>query len=68
MLLSQILRERESCSLKGKVSSQIHIFNCRINVDFDAELLPDGSLRLTYNEPLILPRGSFVLGVVKDWR
>ena len=54
--------------MKGKVDTRIHISNCVIHAEFDAELLPDGSLKLEYHEPLILPKGSFTLATVKDWR
>lgn len=54
--------------MKGKVNIQVHIFNARINTEFDAEILDDGSLKLTYHDAIIIPAGHFSLATVKDWR
>lgn len=52
--------------MKGKVDTMIHIFNARINVEFDAEILSDGSLKLTYHDSIIIPAGSYKLSTVRD--
>lgn len=55
--------------MRGKIRTLVHIFNCHIDAEFDAELLPDGSLKLIYHEPLIIPKGTFELWTLeKDWR
>ena len=47
--------------MRGKVDIQVHVFNARINAEFDAEILPDGSLKLTYHDTIIIPKGLFKL-------
>lgn len=54
--------------MKGKLVTAVHIFNAEIHVEFDAEILPDGSLKLEYHGPIIIPKGNFQIVTGKDWR
>ncbi len=47
---------------------RVHIFNAHITAEFDAEILPDGSLKLTYHDAIIIPPGRFNIATVGDWK
>ena len=53
---------------KGKINTAVHIFNCTLDVEFDATVLEDGTLILEYYEPLIIPPEHFRIAVMEDMR
>ncbi len=53
---------------KDKVSTRVQISNVSVDVEFDVEVLEDGSLKLTFRDAIIIPPGHFLLGTIKDWR
>ena len=51
---------------KGKITTQVKIFDCSINAEFEATILDDGSMILEFKDALHIPAGKFVLGATQD--
>ena len=52
----------------GKMEGTIHIMNCNIKADFDAELQKDGALKIWFNDIIVIPPDKFKLAIVGDMR
>ena len=51
-----------------KMEGTISIMNCNIKADFDAEIQRDGSLKIWFNDVIVIPPDKFKLKIVGDMR